>query len=120
MLLIIFSALKFKGREYETDNFSSTLKSSRPLRLGHQSCMDMIYKNNANNNFSPTVKSNRLLGPSYDKSSMDIIYRKNVDNNYSSTLKNAWPKAKSKLQLKYDLVSSMYNLQGTIQFCKDL
>ena len=51
--------------------------------------MDMTCKNNANNNFSPIPKSNRLLGPGHDESSIDMIYGKNVDNNYFPTLKSA-------------------------------
>ena len=74
----------------------------------------MTYKNNANNNFSLTPKSNWPLRPGHDKSSIDIIYRKNVDNNYSPIFQSAWSEAGSKLQLKHDLVSFIYNLQGTL------
>ena len=45
---------------------------------------------------------------------MNIICKKNVDNNYSPIWKSAWPKTRSKLQLKYSLASSMYNLQGML------
>ncbi len=36
----------------KNDNFSPTLKSNWPLRLEHQSYIDMTYKNNINKNFS--------------------------------------------------------------------
>ena len=67
----------------------------------------MICKNNANNNFSPTPKSNWLLGPDHDENFIDMICGKNVDNNYFPILKSTWPEIESKLQLKHGQASFM-------------
>ena len=65
--MIFFSYFEdLKAGNVKNDNFISTLKSIWPLKPGHQSCMDIMYKNNVKENFSLTLKSTWLLRPDHE------------------------------------------------------